>query len=166
MTPYLNRASLRCFVHPAKSSAPLSVCLSFGMLSCRSVCFGGGNLLSDHDLDRLLPLPPLYGSGSPLGDPSGLPVGLLSSSCVAFPLLVLCPSFGVMLLLAVWVELCVPLSLAIVDIRVYWNSYESGFGLNSERGDWFLGLNTPLTIVCSGSGDRARRSERAGQNDI
>ena len=166
MTSYLNRASLRCFVHPAKSSAPLSVCLSFGTLFYHSVCFGGSNLLGDRDLDRLLPLPPPCGSGSPPGDPSGLPVGLLSSSCVAFPLSVLCPGFGVMLLPTVWVELCVLLSLAIVDVLVYWNSSESGFGLNSERGDRFFGLNTPPTIVCSGSGDRARRGERACRNVI
>ena len=143
MTSYLNRASLRCFVYPAKSSAPLSVCLSFGMLSCRSVCFGGSNLLSDRDLDCLLPLPPPYGSGSPTGDPLGLPVGLLSSSyvfgfLVAFSLSLLCPGFGVRLLPIVWVERCVPLSLAIVDVRVYGNSSNSGFVLNSDRSDRFL----------------------------
>ena len=116
---------MRCFVHPAKSSAPLSVCLSFGTLSCRSVCFGGSNLLADRDLDRLLPLPPTRGSGSPTGDPSGLLVGLLSSyyvsgTSVVFPLSSLCPGFGVKLLPIVRVELWVPLSLAIVsDVRVY-----------------------------------------------
>ena len=116
---YLNRASLRCFVHPAKSSAPLSMCLSFGTLSCRSVYFVDGNLLCDRDLDRLLPLPPTCGLGSPPSDPSGLPVSLLSSSCIVFALSVLCPGFGVRLLSMVWVELCVPLSLAIVDVLVY-----------------------------------------------
>ena len=72
-----------CFVHSAKSSAPLSVCLSFGTLSSCSVCFGDGNLLSDHDLDRLLPLPPSDGSGSPSGNLSGLSVGSLSLSYVS-----------------------------------------------------------------------------------
>ena len=166
MTSYLNSASLRCFVHPAKSSVPFSVCLSFGTLSSRSFCFGGGILLGDRDLDLLLPLPLPRGSGSPPGDPSGLPVGLLLSSCVTFPLSVLCPGFGVRLLPTVWVELCVPLSLAIVDVRVYWNSSDFGFGLNSDRGDLFLGLNTPLTTVCSRSSDKARRGERACRNAI
>ena len=52
------------------------------------------------------------------------------------------------------------------NVRVYWNSADSEFRLNSERGNRFLGLNTPPTILCSGSGVRARRGEHAARDAI
>ena len=71
---------MRCLVHPAKSSAPLSVCLSFGTFSWRSGCLWGGALCGDRDLG-LLPLPSSGFPGSLSGGPPG---GLFSSSGFEF----------------------------------------------------------------------------------
>ena len=85
----MNNASLRCFVQPAKSSAPLSVCFNFVTLSCLSVLRDIRDIGVLGLLDPPGPLGPLGPPGPFPGLSSGLPPGFplggffSSSNCVS-----------------------------------------------------------------------------------